>query len=108
MRLANSTDRGYVTSSVTEHLQGLLDMLPSLRTGEAVIVGEAVKLPLRAMISAPPEGQRPESADPAVFEENGPGGWNRRRTPEDYSDMIEVWRAQNPRSPKLQNLDETD
>jgi hypothetical protein len=108
MRLANSIDRGYVTSSVTEHLQGLLDMLPSLRTGEAVIVGEAVKLPLRAMITAPPEGQRPESVDPAVFEENGPGGWNRARTPEDYSDMIEVWRARNPRSPKLQNLDEAD
>ena len=108
MRLANSTDRGYVTSSVTEHLQGLLDMLPSLRTGEAVIVGEAVKLPLRAMITAPPEGQRPESVDPAVFEESGPGGWNRDRRPEDYADMIEVWRAQNPRSPNLENLEETN
>jgi hypothetical protein len=107
MRLANSTDRGYVTSAVTENLQGLLDMLPSLRTGEAIIVGEAVKLPLRAMIKAPPEGQRPESVDPAVHELIGPGGWNRPRTPEDYSDMIEVWRAQNPRSPKLQDLDQT-
>jgi len=108
MRLANSTDRGYVTSSVTEHLQGLLDMLPSLRTGEAVIVGEAVKLPLRALITAPPEDQRPESIDPAVYVESGPGGWNRPRGPEDYSDMIEVWRTQNSRSPKLQDLDQTE
>lgn len=108
MRLANSTDRGYVTSTVTEHLQGLLDMLPSLRTGEAVIVGEAVKLPLRAMITAPPEGQRPESVDPTVYEEEGPGGWNRIRRPESYADVIQVWRAQNSRSPRFQNLEDTN
>jgi len=76
MRLGNSSDRQHVASSVSEHLQGLLEMLPILRTGEAIIVGEAVHLPVRALINPPAANRRPDSADPLVFQTAGPGGWN--------------------------------
>lgn len=72
-------------------------MLPILRTGEALIIGEAVKLPMRVLITAPPEGQRPDSSDPKVFEKAATAGWNQPFTQSDFSTVITVWRKQNPR-----------
>src|SRR5262245_7576741 len=46
-------------------------MLPALRTGEAIIVGEAVHLPLRAVIDTPTKNRRPDSHDPKVESEAG-------------------------------------
>jgi hypothetical protein len=107
MRLANATDRQHISSAVAENLHGLMEMLPILRTGEAIIVGEAVHLPLRAIITPPPPGRRPDSSDPVVYEVEGPGGWNRRREPADYKDVVTVWRRQNPKSPRLTTALET-
>ncbi len=104
MRLANSSDRQHVSGVVSEHLQGLLDMLPILRTGEAIVVGEAVHLPLRALITPPPPNRRPDSADPVVFGTEGPGGWNRAREPQNYDEVVSVWRKQNPRSPRQSDM----
>jgi uncharacterized protein len=104
MRLANSADRQHVTGAVSEHLQGLLDMLPTLRTGEAIIIGESVHLPLRALITPPPLNRRPDSADPVVYQTEGPGGWNRAREPQDYNEVVTVWRKQNPRSPRQSDM----
>jgi DNA helicase HerA-like ATPase len=101
MRLANVADRAHVAAAVTDNLAGLLGMLPVLRTGEAIVVGEAVQLPVRAMVEPPALNRRPDSADPLVFDEHGPGGWNRRREPASYADVMEVWRTQNPTSPHL-------
>ncbi len=100
MRLSNSSDRSHVTSAVTDNLEGLLSMLPVLRTGEAIVVGEAVHLPLRTLLAPPSMDRRPDSADPEVFNESGPGGWNRTREVADYKDVVTVWRKQDPRSPK--------
>lgn len=104
MRLANDIDRGHVTSSAADHLKGLFDMLPVLRTGEAVIVGESVNLPIRALIDAPPKHRRPDSADPRVVTRGsladgfeGPGGWNQKRDqPQNYGAVAKQWRQQNP------------
>ena len=106
MRMANSSDRQHVAGAVSEHLQGLLDMLPILRTGEAIIVGESVHLPLRAIITPPPLNRRPDSADPVVFQTKGPGGWNRARESQNYNDVVSVWRRQNPRSPRQSKMQE--
>ena len=100
MRLSNASDRSHVTSAVTDNLEGLLSMLPVLRTGEAIVVGEAVHLPLRTLLAPPSMDRRPDSADPEVFNESGPGGWNRTRETADYKDVVTVWRKQDPRSPK--------
>jgi uncharacterized protein len=45
MRLANTNDRSHVTGTVSDKLEGLFNTLPALRTGEAIIVGDAVHLP---------------------------------------------------------------
>ena len=100
MRLSNSSDRSHVMSAVTDNLEGLLSMLPILRTGEAIVVGEAVHLPLRMLLAPPSMDRRPDSSDPEVFNQSGPGGWNRDREASDYKDVVSVWRKQNPRSPK--------
>lgn len=101
MRLANASDRAHVTSTVSDNLDGLLSMLPILRTGEAIIVGEAVHLPVRTLIDPPGRNRRPDSTDPRIFDDRGPGGWNRERETSDYKDVVAVWRKQDPRSKRV-------
>lgn len=104
MRLANDTDRGNITSAASDNLKGLFDMLPVLRTGEAIIVGEAVSLPIRTLIEPPSKDRRPDSVDPRVairgsLEKDGfagPGGWNQKRDKPDYAAMARQWRKQSP------------
>lgn len=104
MRLSNDIDRGQVTGTASDSLKGLFDMLPILRTGEAIIVGEAVSLPMRILIDAPEADRRPDSRDPNVAVHgdlstgyDDEGGWATQRQPEDYSIVIRQWRAQSPR-----------
>lgn len=104
MRLSNSTDRGHVTSTLSDNLDGITSMLPTLRTGEAIILGEAVKLPMRTFIEPPPRASRPDSQDPVIYDEvdadksENPGGWGipMEKYPK-YEELSEAWRAQNPR-----------
>lgn len=109
MRLSNGTDRSHVTSALSDNLEGLTSMLPVLRTGEAIILGEAVGLPMRTMIHAPPKDRRPDSQDPLICDEAlpedsmSPGGWNlRNHIARDYRYFVETWLQQNPaiRPPK--------
>ena len=105
MRLSNDTDRGHVTSAAADNLKGLFDMLPVLRMGEAIVVGEAVSLPIRALIEPPSKDRLPDSVDPRVAVRgnlanegfDGPGGWNQRRDKPDYASVVRQWRKQDPR-----------
>ena len=94
MRLANATDRSHVTGTVSDNLEGLFNMLPTLRTGEAIIVGEAVQLPLRALIEAPAPDRRPDSHDPKVYDRSGGGGWSQDKANEDYARVLVNWRSE--------------
>ncbi|MDD2754424.1 MAG: ATP-binding protein [Methanothrix sp.] len=104
MRLANDTDRGQVTSTASDNLKGLFDMLPILRTGEALIVGEAVSLPMRTLIDPPDKNQWPDSRDPNVAVRGDPniegyddeGGWTAPKQQEDYKIVMRQWRKQSP------------
>lgn len=108
LRLANATDRSQVSSAMSDNLDGLTGMLPILRTGEAIILGESVKLPMRTTIEAPPVDKRPDSQDPIVFDEisleetQHPGGWGipMEENP-NYGELLEVWRSQNPKIDKI-------
>lgn len=107
LRLSNSLDRGHVKSAASDNLEGLFATLPVLRTGEAIIVGEAVNLPIRTLIDRPSFRRRPDSTDPKVVVPGNdvdgyesPGGWNQKRDPSDYAEAVELWRRQNPRSRK--------
>lgn len=104
MRLANDIDRGQVAGAAADNLKGLFDMLPILRTGEAIIVGEAVSLPMRTLIDPADKKRWPDSRDPKVvvrgdankhgYEDEG--GWATPRQIEDYGIVMKQWRKQNP------------
>jgi DNA helicase HerA-like ATPase len=104
MRLVNDTDRGQVSGAASDNLKGLFDILPILRTGEAIIVGEAVSLPIRTLIDPPEKNRRPDSDDPRVVVRgdaskdgfDGEGGWAVTRQAEDYSIVMRQWRKQSP------------
>ena len=99
LRLSNSTDRNHIEGAVSDNLSGLVAMLPVLRTGEAIVLGEAVPLPMRALIDRP--GSLPDSTDPKVSGSSSIGGWDKSREPSDYSDVVERWRSQDPRSRRV-------
>ncbi len=103
LRLTNDADRGQVTSCASDNLKGLFSMLPILRTGEALIVGEAVNMPIRAIFDRPAEGRRPDSEDPMAVVPKGPdgkrkrkGGWTESVVNEDFKPLVEAWRMQDP------------
>lgn len=104
LRLSNEIDRGHVTSVASDNLKGLFDMLPILRTGEAIIVGEAVSLPMRTLIDSPPRAKRPDSFDPVVAVRgsidgdgfDSPGGWNQQPDVSDCAIVLRQWRKQDP------------
>jgi hypothetical protein len=66
LRLTNSGDQSIVKNSAPDNLNSLIDLLPSLRTGEAIIVGEAIKIPSRVRIKL--NLPRPTSDDPKLVE----------------------------------------
>jgi DNA helicase HerA-like ATPase len=47
LRMTNARDKGHVTSAMQDELREMVDVLSSLRTGEAIISGEAVRIPSR-------------------------------------------------------------
>ena len=103
MRLGNDVDRGQVSGAASDNLKGLFEMLPVLRTGEAIIVGEAVSLPMRVLVDPPSMNRWPDSRDPNVavrgdhtkgYEDEG--GWAIQKQPEDYNIVMRQWRAQSP------------
>lgn len=66
LRLTNSSDQSIVKSSAPDNLNSLIDLLPSLRIGEAVIVGESIKIPSRVRIQL--NYPRPASEDPKLVQ----------------------------------------
>ena len=66
LRLTNSSDQSIVKSSAPDNMNSLMDLLPSLRIGEAVVTGEAIKTPsrIRLKLNTP----RPTSEDPKLVE----------------------------------------
>lgn len=114
MRLTNSLDRNTVSHAASDNLSELMNMLPILRTGEAIVVGEAVNLPVRAMIAAPAMRRRPESSDPLVatpVTNEGPmgnAGWNQPRVKGRYDLVLQAWRMQQIRIKASHKIEEND
>jgi uncharacterized protein len=87
LRISNPDDQAYVRQLVPEAARGMLDALPSLARGEAMIVGEAVPLPIRLQITLPEPPPNSTNIDYA-------GEWS--RGPEEISveDVVDRWRRQ--------------
>jgi len=64
LRLSNAADQGTIRGALPDTVAGLAAVLPSLRTGEAIVSGEALILPVRALLDRPdPE---PRADDPSL------------------------------------------
>ncbi|MDA0167528.1 DUF853 family protein [Solirubrobacter taibaiensis] len=85
LRLTNGADQQRVKAAMPESTAGMADALASLRTGEALVTGEAVVLPTRVVIDRP--SPEPDAAD-ATLE-----AWLGDREKNDLSDTISAWRA---------------
>lgn len=93
LRLSNPIDRSRIQGALPDGLLSLLDVLPVLRTGEAVVLGEAAKLPMRCRISLPAKEHQPRSCDPDVSAQ-----WGLPQRGENYKRVVASWRGQNPRA----------
>jgi hypothetical protein len=89
LRMNNSKDRGHIKSAIQDELQSMVDLLPSLRTGEALISGEAVKIPSRVKFFK--ISNAPKSSDPKASEK-----WveNIEKQEEEYKMLLKSWRNQ--------------
>lgn len=88
LRLSNTDDQGRVKSTVPDALAGMINLLPALRTGEAVILGEAMQIPSR--IRLPLIEPRPKSCDPEVAK-----SWAKTRVQNASYDLsVTGWRKQ--------------
>ena len=76
-----------------------MDILPALRVGDAIVIGESTKLPMRCRVILPAENYQPKSTDPEVSV-----AWSSARKQEGYSRILASWRSQNPRI-KLDSID---
>lgn len=88
LRLTNSNDQARIRSAVPDELPGFTTLLPILRTGEAVVVGEATQIPSRVRVKL--VEPRPASGDPAVADL-----WKRDREKDtDFAKAVSNWRRQ--------------
>ena len=87
LRMNNSKDRGHIRAAVQDELQSMVDLLPSLRTGEALISGEAVKIPSRVKffkITNAPKSSDPKPSKRWLEKIDDPK--------EEYKNLLKSWR----------------
>lgn len=84
LRLTNPVDQGYVRKLMSDTFAGLIDTLPSLRQGEALIVGESIPMPLRVQIDFP--NPEPSSADIKFFDK-----WKQSEVKTEIPEVVERW-----------------
>lgn len=85
LRLSNAEDQGAIRAALPDSVTGLAAALPSLRTGEAIVSGEAVVLPARALIDRP--DPMPRAEDPSLK------SWRREPQTPDLEPALAVWRG---------------
>ena len=67
LRLTNSADQGRIRAALPDEIGGLAGALPSLRTGETIVSGEAIVLPSRVLVDRPDPQPRSEDPSTAVW-----------------------------------------
>lgn len=87
LRITNPNDQGYVRSLVPESEGDLVSVLAGLGRGEALILGEAVPLPMRIQFDRPDPA--PNSDDVDFY-----AGWCNGPEDLDVDEIVRRWRAQ--------------
>jgi hypothetical protein len=90
LRLTNGEDQATVRRLMPESLEGLIDTLPVLDVGEALVVGDAVLLPSRIKINPPSAANRPLSATIDFWDE-----WRKAAEAPDLPKAVENMRRQS-------------
>lgn len=90
LRLTNSADRSKVQSAMPDDLGSLAGLLPSLRTGEGLVMGEAMPIPSRVRFQR--AKHKPQGDDPAM-----PKAWQQSKRPDAslYTQALANWRSQS-------------
>ncbi len=84
MRLLNPNDQAYVRKLVPDSLANFIDILPTLRQGEAFIIGDAVAIPTRVMVDMP--DPRPASGDIKFYEK-----WEHGDEKTNVAEVVSNW-----------------
>jgi len=88
LRLTNSADRTKVEAAMPDDLGALSGMLPALRTGEGMVLGEAMPIPSRIQFFK--ARKRPRGDDPEM-----PQAWRKVRPDgAHYESALNNWRHQ--------------
>jgi DNA helicase HerA-like ATPase len=85
LRLSNSLDQGAIRSALPDTVSGLAAVLPSLRTGEAIVSGEAVVIPARTLLDRP--APEPLADDPSLKP------WREEPRAPEVGDALAAWRG---------------
>ena len=101
LRITNSADRSKVAAAVPDDLGGLVEQLPSLRTGEGIFLGEVMPIPSRVRVRK--ANRKPVGDDPKL-----PDVWQTAERPDGglYSLALANWRAQSTSAAIEDNGDE--
>lgn len=88
-RITSLRDQELVQGTVADSNSGLLDFLPLLGNGEAVVIGDAVSMPVRIRFDRLQEDQRPQSMT-ARFSD----AWRAAPVDKDFvREVVERWRV---------------
>ncbi len=97
LRLTNPADRAKVEAAMPDDLGALASMLPALRTGEGIVLGEAMPIPSRIQFFK--ARKRPRGDDPEM-----PQAWRvSRPSSTHYESALNNWRHQAEVKSKEEN-----
>ncbi len=101
LRLTNERDQKFVAAAVSDSAGNLLSFLPAMGTGEAMVFGESINLPMRVRLDVLPQALRPHSHSASFCEI-----WTRDDEPwGSLDDIVGYWRRQTrSRGPALRSI----
>lgn len=88
MRLSNAEDQSVIKRLLPDNLGGIIDVLPILDQGEALVVGDASLLPSRIRISVP--ANKPDSGTINFWDE-----WMKNEKEDVVVNAVKSWRLQS-------------
>lgn len=101
LRMSNEQDQNFVQRALPDSVRSLVSILPTLRTQEALVVGEGTVVPVRLRFNDLDEAHMPQSADvpfAALWETDGAEA-------DHVTNVVRRWRMQE-RPPLLANAEQ--
>ena len=103
LRLTNAGDRNRVIAALPDDLGRLAELLPALRTGEGLFLGEIVPIPSRVRVRR--ARNKPDGDDPRL-----PEAWQKGDRPDSvhYARGLRNWRAQSTTAAESEQSERED